>query len=313
MLRVLVFFLACSAVFGDGDAETFEESTSDLCPQGYYATPGASERKLTPCTKCSPGYYSNTRGSPECKKCPPGTTSDYASQECYPCSPGTYADVEGSPHCSQCQDGSEQPDYGGSSCNECKINHYSNENGGKFSCLPCEDGKDTRLQTGAIECLPCLYAGCSPCPKGFFYNDTECELCPDGFTTDAANDILDCTVPCETSSECYSFEDFNIGEINITKSAPPPLIEPVPLMTPLGWAILGLLIFAILIIIIASVAFCVSRANARRMEFDAIERAQTEEPGLSPDLRSTNTPQPTTKGKITEKIPYTVVKSYNAF
>ena len=94
------------------------------CPSGFYL-PSAS---ATTCFPCPAGFYSRlqtenqTRASPDCQPCAPGTfSSALSSVSCTLCAAGTFAAISGAKECAPCQEGF----YAGL---------------GWESCMPCVDG-----------------------------------------------------------------------------------------------------------------------------------------------------------------------------
>ncbi|OQR96326.1 hypothetical protein THRCLA_07319, partial [Thraustotheca clavata] len=101
-----------------------------ICGVGTFALAGASK-----CSRCLPGTFANTSGSPQCSLCSPGMTSNYMRDHCIPCSPGSI---------------SSQP--GSFPCNSCQLHTFASA--GQASCSVCPPGFMTPTK-GSQQCQAC--------------------------------------------------------------------------------------------------------------------------------------------------------------
>ena len=89
--------------------------------------------------ECETGQYAEKYASTHCLNCPAGKYGTESAQsylcDCKRCDPGAYSDVEGANTCKLCAVGKYQPNVGAAN-----------------DCMACQNGSDTRNQTGETAC-----------------------------------------------------------------------------------------------------------------------------------------------------------------
>jgi hypothetical protein len=138
----------------------------------------------------------------ECKRCGPGTYSDFpGSDACQQCPSGTYENGTGSTGCVACGPGTISTGEGAVECEACPAESYQLDN----DCQACPVGKHTLDgQTGASECVGCppntwsdaVSRGCQLCPPWSSSpggtGPAGC-VCADGlYLVQAGEDLLSC-------------------------------------------------------------------------------------------------------------------------
>ncbi|XP_071958738.1 uncharacterized protein [Antedon mediterranea] len=206
------------------------DTTGDICPQGYYCPEGSSGPEA-----CSPGTYSNTFENHNITDCIPCTAGKYCTgwgrvepndycDEGWFCPEGSTAAQPpgneclaghqcpvGSPDQSACLSGSYQPFTGQGECYDCPAGSYCDQN---EAIEELQSGMlaETHGVVTPKDCPAGFYcpngtetARQYPCPIGTYSNTTnlenitECRACPQGFYCEAEN----ITTPTEQCSPGY--------------------------------------------------------------------------------------------------------------
>ena len=150
---------------------------------------------LTPCTKCSVGFFNTNLGASECEPCEEGSYQDNeGSYACKACQPGQFTNQKGSSVCSICPIGFYENELGSRQCKQCEQGTYQ-DNQGQTSCITCTGGKyqDEQQQTNCKNCLPgtytangqpsAYYSSCTDCETGKYQQQSaqsSCYACPKG-------------------------------------------------------------------------------------------------------------------------------------
>ncbi|RUS80922.1 hypothetical protein EGW08_011303, partial [Elysia chlorotica] len=166
--------------------------SNNLCPPGYFCLEGDEPRlcpagrmrdtpgaiNATDCPLCRPGYYcpndtDNTQGIPcrETFECPEGASIEIDCRPGYFCN-GTTGDPYICPGGYYCPNATDTPI-------PCYYPYYCPE--GSNMTLTCPLGYKADHPSGIRDTLA---KSCSPCPAGYYGNDTDradCYVCPAGY------------------------------------------------------------------------------------------------------------------------------------
>jgi hypothetical protein len=191
---------------------------------------------------CPKGYFQPGHGASACEECETGKyASQIGSRTCTKCEPGSYADTTHSELCKVCGAGQYQDNSFMADCKNCEIHTFNGDNmtsdpskhDKKDDCIACGTRQITE-EEGSSYCAVCvagtffntitapngqLFKQCSPCPMGWFQNETDttaCKLCPLG-QKEGANIGSTFCLPC-TPGE---FGHLNDGDIHVCLPCPP--------------------------------------------------------------------------------------------
>jgi len=173
-------------------------------------------------------------------------------------------------YCLSCPPGYHSSGSDSNICIPCPVNTFSSDN--KTICLSCPMNSDTRLLTGMSKCISCYQPNCIPCLKGFYpetiNGSIRCINCPPKKTNNPMNGIIECNITCSSYDCIYSQQElhdfFNSSYPIINAPPPTSTLQPIPLMSTLGWVFMGLTIF----FVIVSILFCVGIYQKHKINFN---------------------------------------------
>ena len=161
------------------------------CPSGWLSEDGSAK-----CIACGAGTFGDG-----CKHCPSGYArkgDDIDTTQCRPCKLGETTTMEGAATCSGCDLGSYgsakgtcsacpsgqyQDGKGETSCKNCDMDTYLNEQGksSKADCVACSKDKSTGTSTANTNEVSCQCKRQSNDARGFYTDAwSKCKPCPSG-------------------------------------------------------------------------------------------------------------------------------------
>jgi hypothetical protein len=190
---------SCAACHESTYKDWYGHGSCRSCPPNSVGPIGSNSKSNC---LCVPGFYSDNRG--DCAACAMGFFGSNGTMPCEACALGTYSSSPASSSCSNCPVGKyseEDNGNGRASCKACPKNATSDAGSSNFSDCKCIPG-----YTG-IDCVPCIQgtyksefgsAACSICPAGKYSlllaasSESACELCPSGTDSDSLRRQCEC-------------------------------------------------------------------------------------------------------------------------
>ena len=163
-----------------------------LCPKGMYSN------SRIPCSNCSVGMFSGSRGAERCWECEAVTTEGSSVCPDGKCESGF---IGNTPNCTHCINGKYSDERGQQLCKTCPAGYFSSRNSSESrplrQCEPCSPGFIGSVVDGGAASF---IDGCTPCQAGSYLSlfgarpGTSCKACPSGrwSNSEGLTDYFEC-------------------------------------------------------------------------------------------------------------------------